>query len=131
MTRQPRIERRAYVSPREPFDNIGSDGARVVTTNRKLLTSAWTAEVATLETAIGQFTARRSLVNDCHVVFFEIAGDDDLHVNVTHQHATREVRGWAGPGRLPDGFVHNRRFGDAAPAQILRHIREIVFADRI
>jgi len=131
MSRQPRIQRRAYVSPREPFDHIGSDGARALTTDHKLLTSAWTTDVAALEIAIGELTGRRSLTTDCHVVFFEIAGDDDLHVNVTHQHPTREVRGWAGPGRLPDGFVHNRRFGDAAPAQILRHIREIVFADRI
>src|SRR5882672_11531493 len=112
MSRQQRIERRAYVSPSDSFDNIGPDGARLVTTDHKLLTSAWTADVATLETAIGQATVRRPLTNDCHVVFFEIPGDDDLHVNVTHQHPTMNVRGWAGPARLPDGFVHNRRFGD-------------------
>jgi hypothetical protein len=130
MSRQLRIGTRAHASSGS-YDNGDPEGASVITTDHKLLTRAWTTDVATLETAIGQFTERRPLTTDCHVVFFEIAGDDDLHVNVTHQHPTREVRGWAGPGRLPDGFVHNRRFGDAAPAQILRHIREIVFAERI
>jgi hypothetical protein len=77
-----------------------------------------------------QPAADRPLTNDCRVVFFEIAGDGQLHVNVTHQHATRAVRGWAGPARLPDGFVHNRRFGDPPPRQIIRHIRNMVFALR-
>jgi hypothetical protein len=132
MSRQLQIGSRGYYeSPADSFDNSGLDDARVVTTNHKLLTSAWTADVTTLETAIGQFTARRPLANPCHVVFFEIAGDGELHVNVTHQHPTTEVRGWAGPARLPDGFVHNRRFGDTAPAQMLRHIRDMVFAARI
>lgn len=104
--------------------------ARAVMTKHKLLTSSWTADVDTLETAIGRFPTDGRLANDCQVVFFEIAGDAQLHVNVTHQHATMAVRGWAGPGKLPDGFVHNRRFSDTPPDQMIRHIRDMVFASR-
>ena len=103
----------------------------IATTSHKLLTDSWTADVETLETGVEQFTSDRPLLNHCRVVFFEIAGDGDLHVNVTHQHETIPVRGWAGPGRLPDGFVHNRRFGDAAPRAILRHVRDMVYAARV
>ena len=110
--------------------NRGRDGAGAVTTKHRLLTSSWKADVARLETAIGRFTADRPLANDCQVVFFEVAGDGLLHVNVTHRHATMAVPGWAGPGRLPDGFVHNRRFGDTPPSQMIRHIRDMVFAER-
>ena len=102
-----------------------------VTTKHKLLTGSWTADVKTLETAIGRFTADRPLAHDCQVVLFEIAGDDELHVNVTHRHRTMAVPGWAGPGRLPEGFVHNRRFGDTPPDQMIRHIRDMVFASRV
>lgn len=111
--------------------NGGREGASAVTTRHKLLTSSWTSDVETLETAIGRFTADRPLANDCQVVFFEIPRDSHLHVNVTHEHQTMAVRGWAGPARLPDGFVHNRRFGDTPPNQIIRHIRDMVFAARI
>jgi hypothetical protein len=100
-----------------------------VTSRHKLLTSSWTADVETFERAIGRFTLDRPLANDCHVVFFEVPGDGQLHVNVTHQHQTMAVRGWAGPARLPDGFLHNRRFDDTPPRQIIRHIRDMVFAD--
>ena len=103
----------------------------IATTRHKLLTNSWTADVETLETGVGRFTSERPLLNHCEVVFFEIAGDGDLHVNVTHRHETIPVRGWAGPGRLPDGFVHNRRFGDAPPSAILRHVRDMVYAARI
>jgi hypothetical protein len=103
----------------------------VATTRHKLLTNSWTADVETLETGVGRFTSARPLLNHCQVVFFEIAGDDDLHVNVTHQHETIPVRGWAGPGRLPDGFVNNRRFGDTPPSTILRHVRDMVYAARV
>ena len=61
--------------------------------------------------------------------FFEVAGDTDLHVNVTHRHETVGVKGWSGPANLPDGFVHNRRFQDREV--ILPHIRAMVFAPRI
>ena len=102
-----------------------------VTTKHSLLTSAWSADVKTMETAVGHFTTDRPRQNDCHVAFFEIARDGHLHVNVTHKYATRAVRGWAGPASVADGFVHNRTFGDTRPSQMLRHIRDMVFAARI
>jgi hypothetical protein len=83
-----------------------------------------------METAIRRFKDDGSLTNECHVAFFEMAADAHLHVNVTHRHLTRTVTGWAGPGRLPDGFVHNRRFVDTQSGQIIRHVREMVFAPR-
>jgi len=88
------------------------------------------ADVATLEMAIGQFTVDRALANDCQVVFFETPGDGQLHVNVTHEHQTKSVPGWAGPAKQSDGFVHNRRFADAPPSEMIRHIRKMVFAER-
>jgi hypothetical protein len=102
----------------------------MVTTTRNLLTASWKADVQALESAVARFTLDRPLPNDCVVAFFEIAGDQHLHVNVTHRHQTTAVRGWAGPASLPEGFVHNRRFGDAPPGQMTRHIRDMVFADR-
>jgi hypothetical protein len=63
-------------------------------------------------------------------VFFEIAGDECLHVNVTHRYEPKIVSGWAGPGSIPDGFVHSRTFGDMSEREMLRHIRDIVFAER-
>lgn len=103
----------------------------VATVKHKLLTDYWTAEVETLETAVEKFTSERPLSNACRVMFFEVAGDPQLHVNVTHQHETKAVRGWAGPGRLPDGFVHNQRFGDAPTREIIRQVRAIVCAPRM
>jgi hypothetical protein len=102
-----------------------------ITTTRSLLTRSWTADVDRLETAIGQLTSRRALTDNCRVALFEVAGDGDLHVNVTHRHQTRSPKGWAGPAVLPQGFVHNRTFGDVPPHQIVRHIREMVFSARI
>jgi hypothetical protein len=102
----------------------------VITTRHKLLTGSWTADVEALEAAIGRFNTVGSPANDCQVVFFEIAGDAQLHVNVTHQHPTTTARGWDGPAGLPDGFVHNRRFIDMQPNQMVRHIRKMVFAER-
>ena len=102
-----------------------------VTTEHKLLTGSWTADVEALEAAIGRFAADRPLTNDCRVVFFEIVRDDHLHVNVTHRHRTLAVRGWAGPASVAEGFVHNRTFGDTPPSRIVRHIRDMVFAPRI
>jgi hypothetical protein len=101
-----------------------------VTTEHKLLTGSWTADVAALETAIERFTEDRPVTNDCRVVFFEVARDGDLHVNVTHEHETATVTGWAGPASVPQGFVNNRTFGDMPPSQIARHIRNMVFAAR-
>jgi hypothetical protein len=62
---------------------------------------------------------------------FEIVGDGHLHCKVTHRHATKTVTGWAGPGHVPDGFVHNRRFGDTPQNDMIRHIRDMVFAARL
>ena len=106
-------------------------GAMAISARHHLLSDSWTAEVEDLETAIGQFKTARNVVNQCEVMFFEIAGDGHLHVNVTHQHATKTVSGWAGPGHMPDGFVHNRRFGDTPQNEMIRHIRDMVFAARV
>jgi hypothetical protein len=102
-----------------------------ITTTRNVLTRSWTADIDALETAIKQLTSRRPLTNDCRVALFEVIGDRNLHVNVTHLHRTRAPRGWAGPAVLPQGFVHNRTFGDMPQQQIVRHIREMVFSARI
>ena len=103
----------------------------MVTTTRNLLTASWQADVRAVESAVSRFTLDRPLSNDCTVALFEIAGDDHLHVNVTHKYETTTARGWAGPARLPTGFVHNRRFGDTQPHQVIRQIRNMVFAERI
>ena len=102
-----------------------------ITTTHKLLTRSWTAAVATLETAAGRFDADGAMKNHCQVSFFETGQDGQLHVNVTHRYPTKTARGWAGPARLPEGFVHNRRFGDTPPSQIIRRVRDMVFAPRI
>jgi hypothetical protein len=98
---------------------------------RTLLTSSWTEEVDALETAVGRFRTDRPLANDCEIVFFEMVGDQRLHVNVTHSHPTRSIRGWAGPGKVLHGYVHNRRFGHARRRRIIRHVREIVLAPKL
>jgi len=102
-----------------------------IITTHNLLTRSWTADVDALETAIGRLTSRRPLTDDCRVALFELSGDRNLHVNVTHRHLTQAPKGWAGPAELPQGFVHNRIFGDMPPKQIVRHIREMVFSSRI
>ena len=99
-----------------------------ITTTRNLLTGSWNIDVEKLETAIRQFKLDGARKDDCHVAFFEIARDRDLHVNVTHAHETITASGWAGPAKLSEGFVHNRRFGGTALSQIVRDIREMVFA---
>lgn len=103
--------------------------APAVTTEHSLLTTAWIADVRTLEAAISRFASEQPLAGDCQVVMFEIEGDDQLHVNVVHQlPRTAVVRGWSGPGQLPAGSVYNRRFGATSPPQIIQHIRDMVFA---
>ena len=99
-----------------------------ISSRHQLLSDSWTADVENLEMAIGRFKTDRHTANNCEVVFFEIVGDEHLHCNVTHRHATKTVSGWAGPGHVPDGFVHNRRFGDTSQHDMLRHIRDMVFA---
>jgi hypothetical protein len=97
---------------------------------QKLLTNAWIDDVGVLMTAIRAFPARRTLQNGCHVVLFELTGDRELHVNVTHARHTTSPAGWSGPGVTPDGFVHNRRFDCTEAAKIARHIHEMVYAPR-
>jgi hypothetical protein len=100
-----------------------------ITTAHKLLTKSWTEDVAILETAVGRFKAGHAHGNDCQVVLFEMDRDPLLHVNVTHKYRTKNVRGWAGPADLPQGFVHNRTFGQAQPTDtIVRYVREMIFA---
>jgi hypothetical protein len=102
-----------------------------ISATHHLLSEWWTADVEALESAIGGFRADGTPMNPCEVVFFEIAGDRHLHVNVTHRYPTKRVSGWAGPGKMPDGYIHNRRFADQAQSEIIRHVRDMVLASRI
>ena len=104
--------------------------AMAIFARHQLLSDSWTADVENLESAIGRFKDDSNVANSCEVVFFEIAGDRRLHCNVTHRHPTKAVAGWAGPGHVPGGFVHNRRFGNTPHDEIVRHIRDMVFAAR-
>lgn len=117
-----RIPRRATVAPRV-------SAARATTTNNTVQSGYWSCDVTALESALGELISKRPGTNECRVSFFEVAGDSDLHVNVTHRHETVGVKGWSGPAIMPDGFVHNRRFQDRQ--SILSHIRAMVFAARI
>jgi hypothetical protein len=96
-----------------------------------LLTDSWTADVRTLETGIRDFGTPPGHVAGCRVSMFEMAGDPHLHVNVTHAHETRPVKGWAGPGVSAGGFVHNRTFDSVSTDSILHDIRRMVFAPRV
>ena len=107
---------------------IKKASVRHVNSHHALLTDAWTADVHALEKGIGDFAVPP--VYQYHVSLFEMAGDADLHVNVTHREGTREVKGWSGPGVSANGFVHNRRFHSTPTAEILRSIRQMVFAER-
>ena len=109
----------------------GREGTMRISARHQLYSDSWTADVEDLELAIGRFKANSNVANNCEVVLFEIVGDGHLHCNVTHRHATKTVTGWAGPGHVPDGFVHNRRFGDTPHNDIVRHIRRMVFAARV
>lgn len=129
------MRRQSKIGPRpgpavSVFKRTRRQGAGTLTSSHELLTSAWTADVERLETAIERCTAVRPLSDDCQVQLFEIPGDGHLHVNVTHHARTVSRRGWAGPGRVADGFVHNRRFAHAPVIQMIRHIRDMVFAAR-
>jgi hypothetical protein len=105
------------------------ESVMAITTAHTLLTDSWTEDVEIVESAVRRFRANHAPNNDCQVVLFEMARDPQLHVNVTHKHLTKGVPGWAGPGNLPAGFVHNRTFGEAEPAdRIVRHVRDMVFA---
>ena len=107
-------------------------GTMGISVRHQLLSSSRrAADVERLESAIGRFRTDPNVANNCEVAFFEMVGDQHLHCNVTHRRATKSVTGWAGPGQVPGGFVHNRRFGDAPHSQVVRHIRDMVFAARV
>ena len=93
-----------------------------------LLTDAWAADVQTLQRGIGEFAVPPA--PEYHVSLFEMAGDSELHVNVTHKEQTKQVQGWSGPGVSANGFVHNRTFNATPTPEILRSIRRMVFAAR-
>jgi hypothetical protein len=119
--------------PRRPAPARGaSHGAPsgISARHRLLDGSVRTACVHELERAIGRITSDPDLINACEVVLFEIEGDDYLHCNVTHRHPTRVAAGWAGPGRVEGGFVHNRRFRDIRQKDVIRSIRDMVCAAR-
>ena len=111
--------------------NGRGEGPMRISARHQLLSDSWTADVENLEWAIGNFKVGANVATSCDVVFFEIAGDGHLHCNVTHRHPTKTVAGWAGPGRVRGGFVHNRRFADTPHNDIVRHIRNMVFAARV
>jgi hypothetical protein len=118
---------RRLVSPQ----NSRRAGVMAISARHRLLSDSWTADVENLESAIERFKVDPNVENNCEVVFFEIAGDGQLHCNVTHRHATKTVTGWAGPGHMPAGFVHNRRFGDTPQKDMIRHVLDMVFAARV
>ena len=92
------------------MDHNSRDGD--LSSTRKLLTNAWTKRVDTAEIEIKRFKLKRPLTNDCKVVFFEIADDTSLHVNVTHRYPTKGIIGWAGPAtvlRASQPFVFGER----------------------
>ena len=107
---------------------VRKTGPRHVNSHHTLLTDVWAASVQTLEKGIGEFAVPPE--HQYHVSLFEMASDAQLHVNVTHRHETKAVKGWSGPGVSANGFIRNRRFDLAPAAEILRSIREMVFSER-
>jgi len=101
---------------------------RATMTNNTFAGSRWRAEVQQLELEIGQITRARPVTNECRISFFELAGDPDLHVNVTQESLTGRVVGWSGPAAVEGGFVHNRRFRDERG--VLGKIQNVIFAAR-
>ena len=106
------------------------DGATTpaITANHALLTGAWTLYVKALEEALGRLEIDPGAGENCRVTFFEVAGDQHLHVNVTHRSATAAVNGWAGPATTPDGVVYNRMFDHMPRYQLLRQLKPMIFA---
>lgn len=131
MVRNSRVKNLSHETVAESSKSGASNGSMAILTTHTLLTETWTGDVQTIESAIRRFKADRLLTNECQIELFEMAHDRQLHVNVMHRYATTEVSGWAGPGSVPYGFVHNRRFGNTPAHQIIRHIRDMVFASRI
>ena len=98
-----------------------------LTANHALLTGAWTVDVKALEEALGRLEMDGA-GSDCRVTFFEVAGDQHLHVNVTHRLATAGVDGWAGPSTTADGVLYNRMFSRMPRYQLLRQLKHMIFA---
>jgi hypothetical protein len=107
------------------------DASPAILTKRALLTTAWTADVKVLQAALSRCKVDGRLDAGCEVAFFEVAGDSQLHVNVIHARPTLNMTGWKGPHRATGGLTHNRTFNRMARYQILREIREMVFASRL
>ena len=101
---------------------------RAKITNNTFAGSRWNDEVEYLELAIAETTRARRVTNECRISFFELAGDPELHVNVTQQSRTVPVLGWSGPAAVQGGFVHNRRFRDERG--VLDRIQDVIFAAR-
>ena len=99
-----------------------------LTTKHKLLTSFWNSYVNDAESAIAGRQPDATRGNACDVVFFEMPGDRQLHVNVTHARQTVTEQGWSGPANTATGFVHNRVFGRAQASRIVSHVRRMAFA---
>ena len=97
-----------------------------ITADHALLTALWIAEVQALEGALGRITDAR-VSGDCRVTFFEVEGDQHLHVNVLRRSAG-DVRGWSGPGATSHGPVYNRTFSKMPRYQVLRQIKDVIFA---
>ena len=116
----------------DPSSQTGRRASATAVSARHIhIGDAWTTRVKALEAVIKGFRPDGPVTNTCEVVFFEIPGDEHLHVNVTHRYATRVVSGWAGPGTIPDGFVHSRTFHNTPQSEIVQHIRDMVFAARV
>ena len=97
--------------------------------SRDLTGESWTACVNAVGRALWRVEDQHRLASDCTMAFFDSAADKALHVNVTHSHPTKRISGWTGPGRTAGGFVYNRTFAATLPTQILRHVRDMAFAD--
>jgi hypothetical protein len=106
--------------------HVGASPAIVA--NHALLTGVWTLDVKALEEAIGRLKTDAQAKSACRVTFFEVAGDQQLHVNITHRSATASVDGWAGPAKTSEGVVYNRTFGRMPRYQLLRQLKHMIFA---
>ena len=101
-----------------------------LTTTHALLTDAWTKDVNALQAALGRIEKGAGLSSDCRVTFFEVAGDAQLHVEVAHRPTAGNVNGSSGAASTSERVVHNRAFGRVPRYQVLRELREMVFAGR-
>jgi len=98
--------------------------APAITSSHALLTDAWTKDVTALQAALGRIKADTPGGCDCCVTFFEVPGDRELHVSVTHQYPTDEG---VGARPAPHGIVADRTFVRMPRYQVLRQIRDMVF----